>query len=79
MVRPSLYLRLARDHLADDGFIVVARSHPIRFAVERSERNGTTLGEEYFSTEPYSYASLWNDQIILTRRTNTMADPRRSC
>ena len=73
-MRPVHTLRLARDHLADDGFIVVARSHPIRFAVERSERNGTTLGEEYFSTEPYSYASLWNDQIILTHRTNTVAD-----
>jgi SAM-dependent methyltransferase len=67
-------LRVARDHLASEGFMVVARSHPVRFAVERSGKNGTTLGEEYFSAEPYSYASLWNDQITLTHQTDTFSD-----
>jgi SAM-dependent methyltransferase len=64
----------ARNHLSDDGFMVVARSHPIRFAVERSERNGTTIGEEYYSTKPYSYASGWNEQITLTYPGGTIAD-----
>ena len=51
-----------------------SRSHPIRFAVERSERFGTTLGEEYFSSQPYSYASGWNDQVTLTHPGGTIAD-----
>jgi SAM-dependent methyltransferase len=67
-------LAAARRHLTDGGFIVVARSHPIRFAVERAEKNGTTIGQEYFSTEPYTYASRWNKQISLTHVTNTVAD-----
>jgi len=67
-------LRTARDHLSSGGFMVVARSHPIRFAVERSEKNGTTIGEEYYSTEPYSYASGWNADVMLTHRGGTVAD-----
>jgi SAM-dependent methyltransferase len=67
-------LATARKHLSSDGFMVVARSHPIRFAIERSEKNGTTMGEEYYSTEPYSYASGWNEQITLTHPGGTVAD-----
>lgn len=67
-------LSIARKHLSSDGFMVVARSHPIRFAVERSEQNGTTLGEEYYSTKPYSYASGWNEKITLTHPGGTVAD-----
>jgi hypothetical protein len=32
------------------------------------------IGQKYFSTEPYTYASSWNDQISLTHVTNTVAD-----
>jgi SAM-dependent methyltransferase len=67
-------LAAARRHLNDDGFIVIARSHPIRFAVERAEKNDTTIGQEYFSAEPYTYVSSWNEQISLTHVTNTVAD-----
>ena len=67
-------LRTARDHLSSGGFMVVARSHPIRFAVERSEKNGTTIGEEYYSTEAYSYASVWNADVTLIHRGGTVAD-----
>lgn len=67
-------LRAARDRLTADGFIVVVRSHPVRFAVERAKTNGTTLGQEYFSTEPYSYPSGWNEHITVSHRTNTVAD-----
>jgi SAM-dependent methyltransferase len=71
---PVRTLRAARALLADDGFILLTRTQPIRYAVERAERNGTSLGEEYFSTGAYSYRSGWNDQITLTKRPYTMSD-----
>lgn len=72
---PVRTLRAARGMLADDGFILLTRTHPIRYAVERAEKNGTTLGEEYYSTSPYTYVHAgWNDQVALTKRTYTIAD-----
>ena len=67
-------LRAARELLSADGFIVVVRSHPIRFAVERAKKNGTLIGEEYFSSEQYSYASGWNEQVTVTHGVGTVAD-----
>lgn len=66
-------LRCARNLLAPGGQIIVQRSHPIRFAVERSEANGTRLGAEYHSPDPYHYRSGWNDQVVLTHSTETIA------
>jgi SAM-dependent methyltransferase len=71
---PVRTLRVARALLAVDGFILLTRTQPIRYALERAERNGTSLGEEYFSTGMYSYRSGWNDQITLTKRPYTMSD-----
>ncbi|RZU10455.1 SAM-dependent methyltransferase [Kribbella rubisoli] len=71
---PVRTLQAARAMLADDGFILLTRTQPIRYAVERSEQNGTSLGEEYFSTAPFSYLSGWNDQITLTKRAYTISD-----
>jgi SAM-dependent methyltransferase len=71
---PVRTLRAARALLADDGFIVLTRTQPIRYAVERTEQNGTSLGEEYFSTATFSYRSGWNDQITLTKRPYTISD-----
>jgi SAM-dependent methyltransferase len=71
---PVRTLRAARAMLADDGFILLTRTQPIRYALERAERNGTSLGEEYFSKGMYSYLSRWNDQITLTKRPYTMSD-----
>ncbi|MGW5355749.1 class I SAM-dependent methyltransferase [Streptomyces sp. NPDC004031] len=72
---PVRTLRAARGMLTDDGFILLTRTHPIRYAVERAEQNGSTLGEEYYSTTPYEYVhSGWNDQITLTKRVYTIAD-----
>ncbi|WP_245605977.1 class I SAM-dependent methyltransferase [Promicromonospora kroppenstedtii] len=72
---PVRTLRAARTMLADDGFILLSRTHPIRWAVERAEQNGTTLGEEYHSTAPYTYShSAWNDQVSLTKRVYTVSD-----
>ncbi|HEY9293467.1 MAG TPA: hypothetical protein VIP98_19490 [Microlunatus sp.] len=53
----------------------MTRTQPLRYAVERAEQNGTSLGEEYFSTASYSYRhSGWNDQITLTKRPYTISD-----
>ncbi|QFU98170.1 hypothetical protein KDY119_01680 [Luteimicrobium xylanilyticum] len=72
---PVRTLRSARATLADDGFLLVTRTHPIRYAVERSEQNGTTLGEEYFSTGRFTYRHRgWNDQVALTKRAYTVSD-----
>lgn len=46
--------------------LVVTRVHPIRFAVERAERDGIELGDAYDSMEPYSYQSRWNPELTLT-------------
>ncbi len=72
---PVAALRTARAMLTDDGFILLTRTQPIRYAIERAERNGTTLGEEYFSTDAFSYRhNGWNDQVTLTKKPYTMSD-----
>lgn len=72
---PVRTLRAARRMLADDGFMLVTRTHPIRYAVERAEQNGTSLGEEYFSTAPFTYVHKgWNEQVALTKLAYTIAD-----
>jgi SAM-dependent methyltransferase len=71
---PVPTLRAARSMLNQDGFILLTRTQPIRYAVERAEQNGTTLGEEYFSQVDYTYRTGWNEDISLTKRTYTMSD-----
>ena len=71
---PVRILQAARAMLADDGFILLTRTQPIRYAVERTEQNGTSLGEEYFSKASYTYRTGWNEQIALTKRTYTISD-----
>jgi SAM-dependent methyltransferase len=71
---PVHTLRTARAMLNRDGFILLTRTQPIRYALERAEQNGTTLGEEYFSTANYTYRTGWNEHIALTKRSYTMSD-----
>lgn len=71
---PVRTLRAARSMLTDDGFILLTRTQPIRYALERAEQNGTSLGEEYFTDSSFSYVTGWNDQITLTKRPYTMSD-----
>ena len=72
---PPRVLKAAKAMLATDGFILLTRTQPIRYALERAEKNGTSLGEEYFSTAPtYSYRSGWNHQITLTKSPYTISD-----
>jgi SAM-dependent methyltransferase len=68
-------LRTAQAMLADGGFILLTRTQPIRYAIERAEQNGTSLGEEYFSTDSFSYRHKgWSEQVTLTKRPYTMSD-----
>lgn len=68
-------LQTAREMLTKDGFILLTRTQPIRYAIERAEQNGTSLGEEYFATESFAYRHQnWNDQVTLTKRPYTMSD-----
>jgi SAM-dependent methyltransferase len=71
---PVRTLQAARAMLTDDGFILLTKTQPIRYAVERAEQNGTSLGEEYFSTAPFSYLSGWNEEITLTKSPYTISD-----
>lgn len=71
---PVRTLRSARSMLTDEGFVLLTRTQPIRYAVERAEQNGTSIGEEYFSGGSFSYRTGWNEQIALTKRAYTMSD-----
>jgi SAM-dependent methyltransferase len=72
---PVRALQIARDMLAEDGYILLTRTQPIRYAIERAEENGTSLGEEYFATEPFAYRHRnWSEQVTLTKRPYTMSD-----
>ena len=72
---PVHALRVARTMLTEDGFILLTRTHPIRYAVQRAEENGSSLGEEYFSTDAFTYQHRgWNDDVVLTMRPYTIAD-----
>ena len=72
---PVRALRTARGMLTEDGFILLTRTQPVRYAIERAEQNGTSLGEEYFATESFAYRHRnWDEQVILTKRPYTMSD-----
>lgn len=72
---PVAALRTARMMLTAGGFILLTRTQPIRYAIERAEQNRTSLGEEYFSTDSFSYRhNGWNDEVTLTKRPYTMSD-----
>jgi hypothetical protein len=71
---PVRTLKSARAMLADNGFILLTKTQPIRYAVERAEQNGSSLGEEYFSKDSYTYRTGWNEQIALTKRIFTISD-----
>lgn len=70
---PVGVLRRARTVLADDGFILLTRTQPIRYALERAEENGSLVGDEYFAAGTFSSASVWNDQVTLTKQRYTMS------
>jgi SAM-dependent methyltransferase len=72
---PVRALRIARDMLTEDGFILLTRTQPVRYALERAEQRGTTLGEEYFSTDAFDYQHRgWDERVTLTKRPYTMSD-----
>ncbi len=67
-------LRAIRALIEDDGVFVLARAHPLRFAVERSESTGVELGEAYHDRSPFSYTSNWDGKTTLAHRTATFGD-----
>lgn len=72
---PVHALATARRMLTDDGFVLLTRTQPVRYALERAAENGTTLGQEYFSTRSFSYRHRsWDDDVTLTKRPYTMSD-----
>jgi SAM-dependent methyltransferase len=71
---PVRTLLAARTMLADDGFILLSRTQPLRYALERAEENGTSLGEEYFSGSDFSHRTTWNADVALAKRPYTISD-----
>jgi SAM-dependent methyltransferase len=72
---PVHALRIAREMLTNDGFILLTRTQPVRYAIEQAEQNQTSLGEEYFATESFAYRHRsWDEQVTLTKRPYTMSD-----
>lgn len=72
---PVRALQIARMILSDGGFILLTRTQPVRYAIERAEQNGTSLGEEYFSTKSFSCRHRgWNERASLTKRPYTISD-----
>lgn len=71
---PVRTLRATRAMLGGNGFILLTKTHPIRYVVEQAEANRTSLGEEYFADSAFSYRSGWNDRITLTKRRYTVSD-----
>lgn len=67
-------LRAIRALTEDDGAFILARAHPLRFAVERSEATGVELGAAYHDRSPFSYTSHWDGRTTLTHRPATFGD-----
>ena len=72
---PVAALISARSLLTEDGFILLTRTQPVSYAIERAEANGTSLGQEYFATEEFAYRHAnWDQRISLTKKPYTMSD-----
>lgn len=59
--------------LADDGFILLTRTQPIRHALERAEDDGGLVGNEYSATERFSTPAVWNGEVTLVKQRYTMS------
>ena len=73
-IDPVRALKTARSLLAPGGYILLTRTQPIRYAIERAEANGTSLGEGYFAQTPHTHRNGWSEEIRLTKRPYTMSD-----
>lgn len=72
---PVHALRVAASMLTDAGFILLTRTQPVRYAIERAEQNGTSLGQEYFATKSFADRHAnWDENVTLTKRPYTMSD-----
>lgn len=59
--------------IAPGGILVVARSHPLRFAVERQAAEGVPLGVAYRNDRPFTYPATWGAGTV-THRTFTFSE-----
>ncbi|WP_347346388.1 methyltransferase domain-containing protein [Microbacterium sp.] len=71
---PVGILKRARARLTDDGFILLTRTQPIRYALERAEANSTLVGDEYFASGAFSYVSGWDSQVTMTKQRYTISN-----
>lgn len=66
-------LRDVFEAVVPGGHLVVARSHPIRFAVERSEAEHIPLAVAYRASSPFTYPATWGTGTV-THRTFTFRE-----
>jgi hypothetical protein len=66
-------LKAARAIMRAGGLLVVTRAHPMRFAVDRSEKEQIPLGEAYASGRT-SYGADWNPEIEVSHSVESFAD-----
>lgn len=71
---PVGVLKRARAQLTEGGFILLTRTQPIRYALERAEANDTLVGDEYFASGAFSYVSGWDRQVTMTKQRYTVAN-----
>ena len=68
-------LRTAREMLTKDGFILLTRTQPIRYAIERAGAERDLAGRGVLRDRVVRLpAPNWNDQVTLTKRPYTMSD-----
>lgn len=72
---PVRALQAAREMLNDGGFILLTRTQPMRYAIQRAKESGTTIGEEYFNTDTFDFQHRnWDDRVTLSKRPYIMSD-----
>ncbi len=63
-----------RKSLNPNGVFVYTTAHPMRYAVERSEKGDIGLAEAYHDKTPYSYPGVWNTSATSTVAPMTISE-----
>jgi len=71
---PAATFSMIRDMLTDDGVLVWTLAHPVRWAVERAERDGVPVGRGYQDRSWMSYPSAWDPSVQVTHPTSRFSD-----
>lgn len=67
-------MRSIRRLLSPTGALVWTLAHPVRWAVERSERDGVGVGEGYQDRSLMTYPSSWDPAVTVTHPTSRFSD-----